>query len=135
MSRPTLYRWFPSKEHLLEAFGAHEQAKYDAGLAAAIASVSPAKRLDAILRFIVEFQHTYSMRHIVDIEPEHALHQMQSVLPIMRDRLVPYFPGRGGVVAATVVVRVALSHLLIRDDDPDLFLRELRAAAGLHKRS
>ena len=29
VSRPTLYRWFPSKEELLDAFGRYEQRKYD----------------------------------------------------------------------------------------------------------
>ena len=73
VSRPTLYRWFPSKEALLEAFGVYEQQKYDAGIAAAVAGLEGEARLDAILRFIVEFQHTYSLRRIVDVEPEHVV--------------------------------------------------------------
>ena len=55
---------------------------------------------------------------------------MRRVLPIMRDRLLPHFPGPDGYTTATVVTRVALSHLLLPDDDPDLFLAELRSAAG-----
>ena len=31
MSRPTLYRYFGSKEGLLEAFGLYEQDNFDAG--------------------------------------------------------------------------------------------------------
>ena len=34
-------------------------------------------------------------------------------------------------VVAPVVTRIALSHALIPDDDPDLFYAELRHAAGL----
>ena len=130
VSRPTLYRWFPSKELLLEAFGRHEQAKYDDGLAAAVAGVPASRRLDAILRFIVEFQHGYSLRRIADVEPEHAIGQLQRVLPIMRDRLLPHFPGRDGYARATAVTRIALSHHLLPDDDPEGFLAELRVAAG-----
>ena len=39
VSRVTLYRWFPSKEALLEAFGVYEQQKYDAGMAEAVAGL------------------------------------------------------------------------------------------------
>jgi AcrR family transcriptional regulator len=131
VSRPTLYRWFPSKDDLLEAFGHYEQQKYDAGIARAVAGLDGDARLDAILRFIVQFQHSYSLRRIVDVEPEHVVHQMTRVLPIMRDRLLPHFPGPGGLIVATVVTRVALSHALIPDDDPELFHAELRHAAGL----
>jgi len=131
VSRPTLYRWFPSKEALLEAFGRYEQKKYDAGVAEAVVGFEGTDRLDAILRFIVEFQHSYSLRRIVDIEPEHVVHQMTRVMPIMRDRLLPHFPGPDGRVVATVVTRIALSHALIPDDDPEMFYAELRHAAGL----
>jgi AcrR family transcriptional regulator len=131
VSRPTLYRWFPSKEALLKAFGLHEQAKYDAGIAAAIADVDERDRLDAVLQFIVEFQSTYSLRRIVDIEPGHALGQMKRVLPITRERLLPYFTGPDAFTTAAVVTRIAISHLLLPEDDPDLFLAELRSAAGI----
>jgi AcrR family transcriptional regulator len=131
VSRPTLYRWFPSKDDLLADFGRHEQAKYDAGIADAVAGLDGDRRLDAVLRFIVEFQTSYSLRRMVDVEPEHVVHQMTRVLPIMRERLLPHFTGPDGDVVASVVTRIALSHALIPDDDPDLFLAELRHAAGL----
>jgi AcrR family transcriptional regulator len=130
-SRPTLYRWFTSKEALLEAFGVYEQQKYDTGIADAVVGLDGEARLDAILRFIVEFQHSYSLRDIVDVEPEHVVYQMTRVMPIMRDRLLPHFSGPDGLIVANVVTRIALSHLLIPDDDPDLFYAELRHAAGL----
>ena len=131
VSRPTLYRWFPSKEDLLEAFGRYEQQRYDAGIAQAVAGLEGDARLEAVLRFIVEFQHSYSLRRIVDVEPEHVVHQMTRVMPIMRDRLLAHFPGPDGRVVASVVTRIALSHALIPDDDPALFYAELRHAAGL----
>jgi AcrR family transcriptional regulator len=131
VSRPTLYRWFPSKAALLEAFGRFEQERYEAGIAAAIAGLEGEERLDAILRFIVDFQQSYSLRRMVEVEPEHVVRQMARVLPIMRDRLVPYFPGPDGLTVATVVTRIALSHAVVPDDDPDLFHAELRHAAGL----
>ena len=109
----------------------YEQQKYDTGIAEAVAGLEGDARLEAVLRFIVEFQNTYSLRRIVDIEPEHVVYQMTRVMPIMRDRLLPHFPGPNGRVVATVVTRVALSHALIPDDDAELFYAELRHAAGL----
>src|SRR6202046_3432244 len=61
VSRPTLYRYFGSKEGLLEAFGLYEQDNFDAGIATAIAGLSGADRLDAALRFVVDFQSSYSL--------------------------------------------------------------------------
>ena len=131
VSRPTLYHWFSSKEALLEAFGHYEQQRYDAGIAQAVAGLEGDARLEAVLRFIVEFQHTYSLRRIVDVEPEHVVHQMTRVMPIMRERLLEHFPGPDGRIVASVVTRISLSHALIPDDDPALFYAELRHAAGL----
>jgi AcrR family transcriptional regulator len=131
VSRPTLYRWFPSKQALLEAFGAYEQAKFDAGTAAVIVGLARTDRLEAVLRFIVDFQQSSSLSRMVEIEPEYVLQQMARVLPITRERLLPYFPGRNRFTIATVVTRIALSHMLLPDDDTNLFLAELRSAAGL----
>ena len=131
VSRPILYHWFASKEALLDAFGRYEQDKYDRGLAAAVAGLEGEERLDAVLRHIVDFQQSYSLRRMVDVEPTHVVHQMTRVLPIMRDRLEPLVPGDDAATVASVVTRVALSHALIPDDDPELFYAELRHAAGL----
>jgi len=135
VSRPTLYRWFPSKKVLLDAFGRYEQRKYDDGIADAVAGLEGEAGLETVLRFIVEFQHSYSLRRLVDVEPEHVVYQMTRVLPIMRDRLLPHFPGPEGFIVASVVTRIALSHALIPDDDPELFYAELRHAAGLDIRN
>jgi AcrR family transcriptional regulator len=131
VSRPTLYRYFGSKEGLLEAFGLYEQDSFDSGIAAAMVGLSGAERLDAALRFIVEFQSTYSLGSLAEIEPEHVLHQMKRVLPIMHERIVRLIPGDDSDVAAAAVVRIAVCHYMISGGDPDQFLAELRHAAGL----
>ncbi|MGO4446506.1 TetR/AcrR family transcriptional regulator [Mycobacterium sp. 2YAF39] len=131
VSRPTLYRHFGSKDGLLEAFGLYEQDNFDAGITAAIAGLSGPDRLDAALRFIVEFQRTYSLGSLVDVEPEHVLQQMKRVLPIIHERVARIIPGDDKDVAAAAVVRIALCHYIIDTGDPDQFLAELRHAAGL----
>jgi AcrR family transcriptional regulator len=131
VSRPTLYRYFGSKEGLLEAFGLYEQDNFDSGIAAAMAGLSGHDRLDAALRFVVDFQSTYSLGSLADIEPEHVLQQMKRALPIMHERIARILPGRDNDVAAAAVVRIAMCHYMIASGSPDQFLAELRHAAGL----
>ena len=70
VSRPTLYRWFASKDELLKAFGVFEREAFNAGITKATAGLRGNEKLDAALRFIVDYQQSYSGVRIVDIEPE-----------------------------------------------------------------
>jgi hypothetical protein len=40
-------------------------------------------------------------------------------------------PGAGGAVKAATAIRVAVSHYIVRSDDDDQFLAQLRHAAGI----
>ncbi|CAM3038348.1 TetR family transcriptional regulator [Mycobacterium intermedium] len=131
VSRPTLYRYFPSKEELLAAFGLYEQDIFDAGMAQAVAGLRGTERLDAALQFVVDFQHTYSLGFLADTEPEHVLAQMKRVMPILHERIARLIPGENADLAAATVVRVAVCHYLIAGGDRDRFLAELRYAAGI----
>ena len=73
VSRPTLYRWFASKEELLSAFSSYERQVFESGLVKATAGLKGIDKLDAVLRFIVEYQHSYSGVRMVDVEPEHTI--------------------------------------------------------------
>jgi AcrR family transcriptional regulator len=134
VSRPTLYRWFASKEELLDAFGLWEQEMFDRGIARATAGLRGKEKLDAALRFIVDYQYSYSGYRMADIEPGHVIRQLSRVLPIMRERLHRLLPGPNGEVAAATAIRVAVSHYLVRSDDGDQFLAQLRHAAGIKHR-
>ena len=134
VSRPTLYRWFPSKEVLLSEFGLYEQERYEAGLAAAIQGLDGDARLDAVLRHIVDFQYSYSLGRILEVEPVHVLHQLRRMLPITSQQLQPHFDGPDGPTVAAIVARISVSHALLPDGDPDGFLRQLRIAAGIRTR-
>jgi AcrR family transcriptional regulator len=131
VSRPTLYRWFASKEELLDAFGMWERENFDRGIAKAVAGRRGREKLDAALRFIVEYQQSYSGYRMVDIEPDHVIGQLSAVIPIMRERLHRLLPGTSGAVAAATAIRVAVSHYLVASDDADQFLAQLRHAVGL----
>jgi AcrR family transcriptional regulator len=118
VSRPTLYRYFGSREGLLNAFALYEQDNFDAGIAKAMAGLDGPQRLDAALRFVVDFQDSYSLGSIVDIEPEHVLSQMQRVIPIMHERIARVIPGANSDVAAAAVVRIAMCHYLVQGGTP-----------------
>ena len=133
VSRPTLYRWFASKGELLDAFGEHEREMFDTGISRATAGLRGTEKLDAALRFIVEYQHSYSGVRLVDIEPEVVIAQLAWIIPVMRARLLKQMPGAGGAVKAATAIRVAVSHYIVRSDDDDQFLAQLRHSAGIRQ--
>ena len=131
VSRPTLYRYFGSKQELLGAFVVWERRFYERALAAAYVGLPPSQRLEAALRVIVEYQHSYPGLRMVDIEPEHVIPRLARVIPLLRQHFEQLIPGPDAAVAAAAVVRVAMAHYLVRSDDDDQFLAQLRHAAGL----
>ncbi|HET7072698.1 MAG TPA: TetR/AcrR family transcriptional regulator [Mycobacterium sp.] len=131
VSRPTLYRWFASKEELLSAFSRYERQVFESGLAKATAGLKGTDRLDAALRFIVEYQHSYSGVRMVDVEPEHVIAQVSRAIPQMREGLERLLPGPNAAVKAATVIRIAISHYIVRSDDAAQFLAQLRHAVGI----
>ncbi|MDA4086330.1 HTH-type transcriptional regulator BetI [Mycolicibacterium hassiacum DSM 44199] len=129
VSRPTLYRWFASKRDLLEAFVVWERQAYERAVAEATAGLPPEQRLDAALRVIVEFQHSYPGLRMVDIEPAQVIARLSRVIPLMRRRLERLATGPDAELAVATAVRVAVSHYVVRGDDGDDFLNQLRHAA------
>src|SRR6478735_11890208 len=59
VSRPTLYRWFASKQELLDAFVVWERKYYEQAVAQASAHLPDNEHLDAALRTVVEYQQSY----------------------------------------------------------------------------
>jgi AcrR family transcriptional regulator len=131
VSRPTLYRWFASKEELLDAFGGWEKQNYGRGMAAATTGLRGMEKLDAALKFIVRYQQSYSGVRMVDIEPGHVIRQLSRVIPVMRERLERLLAGPDGATAAAAAIRIAVSHYLVRSDDDEQFLEQLRHAVGI----
>lgn len=129
VSRPTLYRWFNSKRDLLEAFVVWERQYYERAVTAATADLPPCERLDAALRVIVEYQQSYPGLRMIDIEPELVIKRLARVIPLMRQRLEKLATGTDPALAVATAVRVAVSHYLVRSDDGEDFLDQLRHAA------
>ena len=131
VSRPTLYRWFASKGELLDAFGDFEREMFDTGISRATAGLRGTEKLDAALRFIVQYQQSYSGVRLVDIEPEVVIAQLARIIPVMRARLQRLLSGTNGGVKAATAIRVAVSHYIVRSDDDGQFLAQLRHAVGI----
>lgn len=131
VSRPTLYRWFASKSELLDAFGRYEGEMFDSGISKATAGLRGNEKLDAALQFIVSYQQSYSGVRLVDIEPEVVIAQLTRIIPTMRVRLEKLLSGPNAGVKAATAIRIAVSHYIVRSDDGDQFLAQLRHAAGI----
>ncbi|MDF2829463.1 MAG: TetR family transcriptional regulator, partial [Mycobacterium sp.] len=104
---------------------------YERAVAEASAGLARADRLDATLRTIVAYQQSYPGLRMVDIEPEHVIARLSAFIPLMRQRLERLIPGPDSATAAATVARVAMAHYLVRSDDADQFLAQLRHAAGI----
>jgi AcrR family transcriptional regulator len=129
VSRPTLYRYFADKRELLDAFVVWERQYYERAVADATANLPPCERLDAALRVIVEYQQSYPGLRMIDIEPAQVIRRLSRVIPLMRARLERLASGPDPGLAVSTAVRVAISHYLVRSDDDDDFLDQLRHAA------
>jgi AcrR family transcriptional regulator len=148
VSRPTLYRWFPTKDDLLEALTAYEGNLFDSRLREVIAAQrSPATRLDAALRFLVTYLDGLMGPDPIGADPAFAIQSLaaslepytstfvrlvgdgfQTVPAVRRGQLTPE-------QAAELFLRLAYSHYLVPHRDPQLLVDTMRSLAGLSRRS
>jgi AcrR family transcriptional regulator len=148
VSRPTLYRWFPTKDALLEALTAYEGQMFDSRLREVIAAQrSSGARLDAALRFLVTYLDGLMGPDPIGADPAFAIHSlsaslapftrtlvrllgdgMQAVPAVRRGQLTPE-------QAAELFMRLAYSHYLVPHRDPEVLLANMRSLAGLSRRS
>ncbi len=148
VSRPTLYRWFPTKADLLGALTRHETQRFDAGLRAAVAvHRTPARRLDAALRYLVTYLDESLGADAIGVDPEFALRGLAAELEPHVDILVQLLGDafaqipvvRSGALsreqAAEIFLRLAYSHYLVPHTDSEVLLAAMRSFAGLPRRS
>ena len=148
VSRPTLYRWFPTKDDLLAAISVYEEEQFDLGVRAlAVAHRSPPRRLDAFLVFTVNYLDGLIGPDPIGADPRFALQSLARSLPaqvetlarLLGDALRQVPAVRSGALtceqAAEMFMRVAISHYLVPHPDPDRLLANLRSFAGLPRRT
>jgi AcrR family transcriptional regulator len=148
VSRPTLYRWFPTKNDLLVTFADYEEQQFDTGLRAVVdAYRSPARKLDAALQYLVTYLDDLMGADPIGADPEFALESLARSLPVQVDALVRLLGDAFQQVpavrsrrlsreqAAELFLRMAYSHFLVRHADPEALLASMRAFAGMPRRA
>jgi AcrR family transcriptional regulator len=144
VSRPTIYRYFVSKEDLIDALGGQVRRRFDAAMERAIDGVTGLARWEAAVDVVVTFLEDQPPGRQLDLDPGFAHEQMARALPMITDRLMVILQqcaredGVDAVASARdlagAVARVALSHYIFPDNDSAAARREIRAAAGLPDR-
>ena len=69
VSRPTLYRWFASKEDLLSAFSKYERLTFESGMSRATAGLRGPDKLDAAINVANDYDWIYAT---IGIHPQDA---------------------------------------------------------------
>jgi AcrR family transcriptional regulator len=146
VSRPTLYRWFPTKTLLLGAMAAAAVEDFDSGLQALVQRHrDPKERLDAALRYLITYIDTTTGTDVIRVDAAFALQSLADSLPphiesLTRelgdalDQVPAVAAGRASrEEAAEVLLRVAYSHYLVPDDAPEHVLAIVRAIAGIEE--
>jgi AcrR family transcriptional regulator len=147
VSRPTLYRWFPTKALLLAALTAYEVEQFDAGLRHAVEGRrSDAQRLDAALLYLMSYIDDAMGPDPIGADPAFAL---QSLADALDPHVVSLTELLGGALdgvpvvasgtlsraqAAEMFLRVAYSHYLVPHRNTDELLSILRGFSGLTRR-
>ena len=143
VSRPTLYRWFPTRADLIGAISLYEERAFDVGLQAVVAAHRGRRaRLRAALRYIIHYLDE-SMLPQSMIDPSSVLGFMAESLDRHVDMLAQLLDDalleipavqRGGIStqqAAEIFLRMAYSHYLVPHRDADGLLGSLLDFAGI----
>jgi AcrR family transcriptional regulator len=144
VSRPTIYRYFVSKEELIDALGKHEHRRFTAVMDAAIADLTGTARLEAAVGVVATFVEAQPPGRLLDLEPGFAHEQMAQALPMITQGLTLVLQqcaredgadtGPDPADLAGAIARTALSHYIFPDPDHAAARRQIRAAAGLPAR-
>jgi AcrR family transcriptional regulator len=145
VSRPTIYRYFASKEDLIDAMGKRERRRFTVAMGEAMAGVVGVARLEAAVDVVARFVEIQPPGRLLDLEPSFAYDQMTAALPMLVDGLVAVLQrcAREGALADAVdprdlagaIARTALSHYIFPEADRAAARQQIRAAAGLAGRA
>jgi AcrR family transcriptional regulator len=130
VARATLYRYFPSKDHLMDAVAIFDERTFAEGLAASLAVVEdPSDRIRTFVAFAFDYIRTHPARALFETEPEFVLGYLLAHLPKLQ---VAFLAQLGDAVDAApavasgslsreqlvdVVVRLFASSFIIPEPD------------------
>jgi AcrR family transcriptional regulator len=145
VSRPTIYRYFASKEDLIDALGKRERRRFNAAMDQAMSGVVGVARLEAAVDVVATFVEAQPPGRLLDLEPGFAHEQMAQALPMLAEGLTMVLQrcAREDAFATAVnprdlagaIARTAMSHYIFSHTDRATARREIRAAAGLSAQS
>jgi AcrR family transcriptional regulator len=99
VARGTLYRYFPSREHVLAAAADYDEVRFRSGLDEALANVwAPEERIGAFVGYAFDFIRSHPARPLFESEPGFVLSYLLDHLPALRGELI----GRLGDALDTV---------------------------------
>ena len=145
VSRGTLYRYFPSREELLQNLAAFESLRFQQRVGEALAAVpAGASRLEVALQHVTRYVREHpAIQRIIETEPAFVLAYLRGQFPLLRattgQLLAPLLaatqPVRDGLATTEQLVdwmtRVMISAVLFPDPDPDGMARSLTAVYRL----
>jgi AcrR family transcriptional regulator len=130
VSRGTLYRYFPSKDHLLGALAIFDERNFTNGLAAALRPVDdPAERIRTLVAFAFDYIRMHPARALFESEPAFILGYLLVHLPKLQLALIEQLGDALDLVPAVasgalnreqladVVVRLFASSFIIPESD------------------
>jgi AcrR family transcriptional regulator len=89
VSRGTLYRYFPSKDHVVAAAAAYDAKRFSNGLDEVLAaSRSPEDRITSFMAYAFDFIRSHPCRPLFESEPGFVLSYLLDHLPDLRGELV-----------------------------------------------
>jgi AcrR family transcriptional regulator len=130
VSRGTLYRYFPSKDHVLAAAAAYDAQRFSNGLDQVLAAGrSPEDRLTSFMAYAFDFIRSHPCRPLFESESGFVMSYLLDHLPALRgelvDRLGDALDAVPAVAAGTlskdqladVIVRLFASSWIIPEAD------------------
>ncbi len=134
VSRGTLYRYFPSKDHVLAAAAEYDGQRFSDGLDEVLESVrGPEERVAAFMAYSFDFIRSHPCRPLFESEPGFVMSYLLEHLPSLRAELVWRLGDALDTVPAVaagaldreqladVIVRLfASSWIIPESDDPTL---------------
>ena len=89
VSRGTLYRYFPSKDHVLTGAADYDERRFSVGLDEVLAAVqAPEERIGAFLAYAFDFIRSHPCRPLFESESGFVLSYLLDHLPSLRAELV-----------------------------------------------
>ncbi len=89
VSRGTLYRYFPSKDHVLAAAAAYDAQRFSDGIDDVLSTArSPEDRITSFMAYAFEFIRTHPCRPLFESESGFVMSYLLDHLPSLRGELV-----------------------------------------------